>query len=123
MSSLLIPCVTAAELPASDTYTLLSAYIGGCDSARDIAAMTAVGAVILNRCADERYPDTVSANGASLGILPSPSPSPIAEYAARLALSGFDPTSGALSFFPESEIASHTGEYVTFSSSGLCFVK
>ena len=117
------PVRIAAADTGTDTAALLSAYIGGCDAARDIASMTAVGAVIMNRCAADRYPDTITANGASLGILPTPAPSPIAVYSARLVLSGLDPTSGALSFFPESEAPAHTDEYITFSSSGLCFVK
>ena len=102
---------------------LLAAYIGGCEGARDIASMTAVGAVLLNRCNAAGFPDTVTANGASLGIFPTPAPPPIAEYAARLALSGLDPTSGALSFYNRSDADSHKGEYVTFASSDLCFVK
>ena len=107
----------------SETQKLLAAYIGGCEGARDIASMTAVGAVILNRCRAEGFPDTVSANGASLGIFPTPAPSPIAEYAARLAISGLDPTSGALFFYNKANAGSHKGEYVTFSSSDLCFVR
>lgn len=115
--------VEASNAYTSDKADLLAAYIGGCEDARDLSSMTAVGAVILNRCSAKGFPDTISANGASLGILPSLTPSPMAKYAARLALAGLDPTSGALTFFTTDEAPSHPNDYVTYSASGLCFVK
>ena len=108
---------------ALDTETLLSSYIGGCEDAHDLAAMVSVGAVILNRCGEPCFPDTISANGASLGIFPVPAPSPMAVYAARLALSGLDPTAGATFFFKSVDTTAQGDRYITFSVSGLCFAR
>lgn len=113
--------LTEDELPASETLSMLASYIDGVDGADGISPMVAVGAVILNRCADARFSDSISANGASLGIMPVPTPSDMAFCAARLALSGIDPTSGAVVFFADSEKDAHPDEYVTFSVSGISF--
>lgn len=110
-----------ASSTGDETLKMLSFYIGGFEPAGDLSSMTAVGAVILNRCADDRFPDTVSANGASLGILPTMSPNPMAEYAAMLALSGVDPTSGALAFYKKGGLP--PGKSVVYSASGIDFVK
>lgn len=107
--------------PAVDGTALLASYIEGADGAGCLSAMVSVGAVILNRCADSRFDGSVTSNGASLGILPDPSPSDMALYAAELAESGIDPTNGAVTFFPESEKDQHPDEYVSFAVAGLCF--
>ncbi len=113
--------VSAADVEAIESGRILASYIGGCEEARSLPAMVAVGAVILNRCGAESFPGTVSANGAALGILPTASPPPMAEYAARLALSGLDPTFGALVFYRSDDVPK--GSYITFSVPGLSVVK
>ncbi len=115
--------VRAVSESASADETVLAAYIGGCTEARDLSSMVSVGAVLLRRCGDPRFPDTVPANAAALGILPTESPPPMARYAARLAISGVDPTSGATGFYREQDSHLHEGAIVLFSSSGLIFAK
>ena len=101
----------------------LAAYIEGTGEKLDLASMTAVGAVIVNRCSTDRFPDSVTSNGAALGIIPSPSPSEMAIYAARLAASGFDPTGGAVYMFSRSESSApqNRDKHVVYAAGDLCF--
>ncbi len=112
-----------SEKAADVTAEMLAAYVAGCDGADTLPAMTAVAAVILNRCADPRCPDTVTANGASLGILPSPAPGGLEIYAARLALGGADPTGGALRILSAGDGSEESADAVTFSAGSLRFAK
>lgn len=100
----------------------IASYIEGADG-NELAVMLAVGAVIRNRCLDDRFPDSVIENGNSLGIMPSPTPSDMAKYAADIVISGKDITGGAVFMFPKSDkkaYACHC-DHITFSCSGLCF--
>ncbi len=124
LAALLFPVTACAADADADAYSdeaLLASYIGGCGYAASLPAMVGVGAVILNRCRDASFPDSIPSNGASLMIFPTPTPSPMAKYAARLATAGLDPTSGALFLFREEENA--PASRVTFSDSGLAFAK
>ena len=86
--------VICAAAPTGDI-DLLAGCIDG-SGADDLLSMIAVGAAILNRVECSGLPDSVIQNAESLGIAPSPTPSPMAKFAAGLALSGVDPTSGAI---------------------------
>lgn len=110
---------------AEPTLDILAAYIEGTEEKLDLASMTAVGAVIVNRCNTDGFPDSVTSNGAALGILPSPTPSEMARYAAILAASGFDPTNGALYIIRRGELALNGNRYrhVTYAVGDLCFAR
>ncbi len=112
------PRASAAD--TSPSRELLAAYVAGCEEADTLPAMTAVAAVILNRLADPRCPDTLTGCAASLGLLPSPAPGGLELYAASLAIGGVDPTGGATGFtvgdVPE-------GAAVTFSVGRMRFIK
>lgn len=112
------PRASAAD--AAPSRELLAAYIAGCEEADTLPAMTAVAAVILNRLADPRYPDTLTGCAASLGLLPSPAPGGLELYASSLAVSGVDPTSGATNF-TVGEVPD--GAAVTFSVGRIRFTK
>lgn len=101
---------------------VLASYIEGAAGGLPLSVMSGVGAVFVNRWKSDRYPDSVALNGASLGVLPSPTPSDMAKYAARLALSGFDPTDGAVYFYSvHSEKRRDHRDLETYVSSGMCF--
>ncbi len=68
-------------------------------SADDLLAQLSLAAVMLNRCADPRFPDQLTAVLASAGYAHAPVKSAAwqtAAYAVRLAAMGIDPTDGAL---------------------------
>lgn len=109
----LSPICRADELPDAE---LLAAYIEG-GPADELYGMIAVGATIINRIRSDDFTDSLSANASSLGIFPSPSPSEMALYASRLALSGEDPTHGAVRIMR----GVTDGENVTLVTCGLSF--
>lgn len=115
--------VWAADIGTDITPHTLAVYIEGATGGLDLSAMSAVGAVIVNRCASDRYPDTVISNGAALGIMPSPTPSDMAMYAAKLAISGFDPTGGAVCIFRRAASSSpaNRGKHIVYAVGDLCF--
>ena len=101
---------------------LLAAYIEGSD-ADELYGMIAVGAVILNRIGSDGFTDSLSANASSLGIFPSPVPSDMAYYAARLAVSGVDPTCGAVHIIRKNDTDGTGAGYadITLVTCGLAF--
>ena len=109
----LSPICSADELPDAE---LLAAYIEG-GPADELYGMIAVGATIINRIRSDDFTDSLSSNASSLGIFPSPSPSDMALYASRLALSGEDPTHGAVRIIR----GGAGGENVTLVTCGLSF--
>ena len=119
MFSSLTPMISGAKTDA-DT---LAAYIEGGADSRGLSSMLAVGAVIMNRCLDERFPDSVIENGNSLSIMPSENVSGMARFAAELVISGKDVTKGAVFMFSEDDRESYEihGERITFITDGLCF--
>lgn len=114
----------ALLMPAAvpDETELLAAYIDGAAEDAGLSVMCAVGAVIVNRCV---YGGSIVSEGGALGIIPSPSPSPMAYYAASLVLDGLDVTDGAVVFFKETdrEMLSHYKKLVTYSVDGYCFAR
>lgn len=101
---------------------VLAAYIEGAAGDLPLSVMSGVGAVLVNRCKSDLYPDSIVENGAALGVFPSASPSDMAKYTATLALSGFDPTNGAVYFYPvDSDKRQHHKAFETYVSSGICF--
>ncbi len=101
---------------------VLAAYIEGAAGDLPLSIMSAVGAVLVNRCKSDRYPDSIVENGAALGVFPSPSPSAMAKYAASLAISDFDPTNGAVYFYSvDSDKRQDHKAYETYIYSGICF--
>ncbi len=116
----------ATAVPAADgasvSESLLAAYIEGAAGGLSLSAMSGVGAVLLNRCVSPHFPDSIVANGAALGVLPSTSVSDMAKYAAALALSGLDPTAGALYFYgADSDIRAAHKSFETYVTDGVCF--
>lgn len=109
------PICRADELPDAE---LLAAYIEG-SPADELYGMIAVGATIINRIRSDDFTDSLSANASSLGIFPSPSPSSMALYASRLALSGEDPTHGAVRIIR----GDAGGDNVTLVTCGLSFAR
>ncbi len=101
---------------------LLAAYIDGAAKDAGLSVMCAVGAVIINRCV---YGGSIVSEGTALGITPSPSPSPMAYYAASLAADGLDVTDGAVIFFKSTDTdAMHLyGKLITYSADGYCFAR
>ena len=116
--------LTASVCPVSvpSETDLLAAYIDGAAEDAGLGVMCAVGAVILNRCV---YGGSIVSEGTALGITPSPSPSPMAYYAASLALDGLDVTDGAVIFFrsTDRELLDRYGRLVTYSVDGYCFAR
>ncbi len=101
---------------------ILAAYIEGAAAEQSLDVMCAVGAVIINRCNGEA---SIIIEGDALGIKPSPSPSPMARYAAELVLSGVDITDGAVICFRESDhvLYARFEKLITYSSNGYCFAR
>ncbi len=113
-----LPIISPASVQGDiDT---LAAYIEGAVSGESLDVMCAVGAVILNRSAAGL---SIVSEGAALGTIPSPSPSPMARYAATLAVGGFDLTGGAVVFFREddADALERYGKLVTYSHGGYSF--
>ena len=111
-----VPCAV------SDESHILAAYIEGGAEGAGLSVMCAVGAVIVNRCV---FGGSIASEGDALGITPSPSPSPMAYYAAALVLDGLDVTNGAVIFFREYDTAlRHRYEkLVTYSVDGYFFAR
>lgn len=68
-------------------------------SAEDLLAQLSLAAVMLNRCADPRFPDQLTSVLASAGYAHAPVTDQswqTAQYAVHLAAMGIDPTAGAL---------------------------
>ena len=127
MKKLIIPVIIVTALvltlpvsaaDANIDADILAAYIDG-SGARDLCTMTAVGAVLCNRVNSDSFTDSLTANGASLGILPASSPTPMARYAARLVLDGVDPTFGALHAYAPDNVPD--GVYVTLVTDAFAF--
>lgn len=115
----LTPIASGAKTDA-DT---LAAYIEGGADERGLCAMLAVGAVIMNRCLDERFPDSIIENGNSLSIMPSEAISEMALFAAELVMSGKDVTKGAVFMFRKGDSESYEihADRITFITNNLCF--
>ncbi len=101
---------------------LLAAYIESAASEASLITMCAVGAVIVNRC---KAGGSITGEGRALGIIPSPSPSSEARYAASLVMNGLDVTDGAVIFFrnEDSELYAHFEKLITLCSDGVCFAR
>lgn len=101
---------------------ILASYIEGAAAEHGLDVMCAVGAVIINRCADS---GSIVTEGNTLGIRPSPTPSAMARCAAELVLSGVDITDGAVIFFHRSDSALYARfeKLITYSSNGCCFAR
>lgn len=93
------------EITSQDTY-LLAQLITAEAQGEPFEGQVAVGAVVLNRIADSRFPNTIS------GVIYEPwqfepvtngqiynTPDPMCIRAAEAALSGWDPSEGAVFFF------------------------
>lgn len=101
---------------------LLAAYIESAASETSLITMCAVGAVIVNRC---KAGGSITGEGRALGIMPSPSPSSEARYAASLVMNGLDITDGAVIFFSNenSELYARFEKLITLRSDDLCFAR
>ena len=95
LATALAPAARAEEIDIS----LLARAIENAAQDESYTVMVSVGAVLLNRLADESYPSSLAAVIADAGIDISVSiPSSRALRAAADAAGGFDPTSGALHY-------------------------
>ena len=101
----------------------LAHYIEGAAGDKNLSCMICVGAVLINRCEDAEFSDSLAQNAAALGILPAAEVSPMSEYAAGLAVSGLDPTGGAIYFYYGGDLAaaSRHSRYITFASHDMYF--
>ena len=86
--------------PADPDRDLLAALIHAEARGEPYQGKVAVGAVVLNRVDDPRWPDTVEAVVLQSGQFAEPTEAtPAAERAAQEALQGSDPTGGAVYFY------------------------
>jgi len=84
---------------ASDDADLLSRAIEAAASGESYTVMAALASVLMNRVSSECYPDSLAAVISDAGIdISSAEPTPQARRAARDAIGGFDPTSGAIGY-------------------------
>ncbi len=113
-------CMFSVHASALGEKELLAAYIEGEAEKEGLSVMCAVGSVIKNRCI---HGGSVVSEGAALGIIPSPSPSPMAYYAASLVLGGFDLTDGATVFYKDTSLSPDMQRLVTYSVDGYFFVR
>ena len=103
VSLLLITVCLAGIYPikahASDEIDLLALAVESAASGESYTVMVSLASVLLNRVLADEYPTSLAAVIADAGMdISSVVSSPQALRAARDALSGFDPTGGALSF-------------------------
>jgi N-acetylmuramoyl-L-alanine amidase len=98
-----------------DSLYLLARLINGEARGESFTGQVAVGAVILNRIESGKFPDTVAGNVFKPGQFESVSNGqiwqPLSEScvkAAQAAMSGWDPTNGALYFYNPAKIYSST---------------
>lgn len=102
--SVLLICVSLVglipiEAVAFDESELLALAVEAVSAGESYTVMASVAAVLLNRVGSEQYPTSLAAVITDAGIdISAVVPSPRARSAARDAISGFDPTSGALSY-------------------------
>lgn len=101
-----------SQTRSQDLY-LLARLISGEARGESYKGQVAVGAVILNRLDSGRFPETIRGNIFMRGQFESVSNgqiwkalSPSAVKAAKAALSGYDPTGGAIYFYNPRKIAS-----------------
>ncbi|MBQ4141648.1 MAG: cell wall hydrolase [Clostridia bacterium] len=97
---------------------ILACAIEAVAEGESYTVMASVGAVLVNRLKNESFPASLAAVISDAGIDISGSfPSPRARRAAGDALSGFDPTSGALEYtkVPKED------DHLLLSADGWCF--
>ena len=92
--------VVDEDEPADPDRDMLAALIHAEARGEPYQGKVAVGAVVLNRVDDPRWPDTVEAVVLQSGQFAEPTEAtPAAERAAQEALQGSDPTGGAVYFY------------------------
>ena len=92
--------IAVVDEPADLDRELLAALIHAEARGESFDGKVAVGAVVMNRVDDPRWPDTVEAVVLQPGQFAEPTEAtPEAERAAREALQGHDPTGGAVYFY------------------------
>ena len=95
--------VVDEDEPADPDRDMLAALIHAEARGEPYQGKVAVGAVVLNRVDDPRWPDTVEAVVLQPGQFAEPTQAtPEADRAAREALQGYDPTGGAVFFYAPS---------------------
>lgn len=93
------PLVLLAEASGREDADLLAAAIEAVAPGESYAVMASVASVLVNRLKASAYPSSLAAVISDAGIdISSALPSSRALRAARDALGGFDPTSGALNY-------------------------
>ncbi len=100
----------------------MASYIEGAAREKSLFVMISVGAVILNRVSSPLYSSSVTTNGDALMIMPE-IPSDMALFAAAEAISGYDPTGGALRFYSSDQTGEGMYGTVTLRIDGFIFEK
>ncbi|NMB46015.1 MAG: spore cortex-lytic enzyme [Firmicutes bacterium] len=103
--------VASRGVARSDNIDLLARVIAGEAEGEPYSGQVAVGATILNRIANPRFPNTLSGvifqpnafESVSNGLIWRRAPSATAYRAARDAINGYDPTYGAIFFWNPSK--------------------
>ena len=99
LTAVCLAIVFPIQAHASGERELLALAVESAASGESYTVMVSFASVLLNRVRSNGYPTTLAAVIADEGIdISALTPSPQALRAARDALSGFDPTDGALSY-------------------------
>lgn len=118
-TALCVPAVSAS----GECARLLAAAAAEVVPDAPYAVQVAFCAMLLNRRSSANYPDSLGAVISDAGIIPdlSAEPSPRLLRAACDAISGFDPTRGALCMLPPGAYPDEGDARLRFTGGGWCF--